>query len=283
MPSYFKRHYLNDVKLAQRALLEFDRSLRSGRMIAFTGSMTTESRGYGTWDELVDAYARIGSHIVDWIKLDRTKEKWEEICNLNHILNKSQLEYYDPIKKAIDYRVAVGGRFDPRVVLGVVEEAVLEATATVAEPIEIPPLVGGDGELDRVRTPIDLLSVMAARYFRSPQRAKHFEDSKEILQSEYPKSNDDVVVELAHALGIRRFATLNYDFELEAQLMLHADKEKQPFRKLRQIASKGIGLSWDPDSGRIRRVLISGHAVESDILNRERIDRMLEFAIGADD
>lgn len=48
MTSYLKRHYFNDAKLAQRALLEFHRALASGRLVAFTGSLTTQPCGYGT-------------------------------------------------------------------------------------------------------------------------------------------------------------------------------------------------------------------------------------------
>lgn len=285
MASYFKRYYLDDVKLAQRALLEFDRALRSGRMIAFTGAMTTEARGYGTWDELLDAYAIYGCRIIDWIGQPTSQEKWEAIFEPLPGLNpegKSPITH-DAISKAFDYRRATSGRFDPRVVLGVVEESVLAATAARPEPIVMMPLMGGDGELDQIRAPIDLLSVMAARYFRSPHRDISFAESSQAIAKGHPQAVHDVLGALKGALGIRRYATLNYDLELEAQLMLHEAKAANPFTQLREMSTKGIGLSWDPQSGRIRRVLISGHAVESDILNRERIDRMLEFAIGADD
>lgn len=53
MSTYLKRYYLDDRKLAQRALLEFHRALQSERMIAFTGAMTTESFGYPNWMGLI--------------------------------------------------------------------------------------------------------------------------------------------------------------------------------------------------------------------------------------
>lgn len=283
MPSYFKRYYLDDVKLAQRALLEFDRALRSGRMIAFTGAMTTESRGYGTWDQLVETYATIGSRIIAWIRSPEDQDLWKRLFDLSVVVGPKEKELHDAVYKAVDYRMASNGRFDPRVVLGVVEEAVLAATAAQPEPIVMKGLVGGDGELDRVRTPIDLLSVLAARYFRSPQHLETFAKSQRQLEALPWPHQENVVGELVSSLGIHRFATLNYDFELEAQLMLHDPNSENPFTQLREMADKAIGLGWDAESGRIRRVLISGLAVESDILNRERIDRMLEFAIGADD
>lgn len=285
MASYFKRYYLDDVKLAQRAFLEFDRALRTGRMIAFTGAMTTEARGYGTWDELLESYAIYGGRIIEWIAQPTDDPRWKAIFEdlPSHNPDAGTACTHEAIRKALDHRASTNGRFDPRVVLGVVEEAVLAATAARPEPIVMPKLLDGDGELDQIRTPIDLLSVMAARYFRSPHRADSFKESQKLVADAHGKVSDDVVEALKSSLGIRRFATLNYDFELEAQLMLHEAQATNPFTQLRRMSTKGVGLTWDPQSGRIRRVLISGHAVESDILNRERIDRMLEFAIGADD
>ena len=54
MSTYLKKYYLDDRKLAQRALLEFHRALKSGRVIAFTGAMTTEGFGYPDWEGLIE-------------------------------------------------------------------------------------------------------------------------------------------------------------------------------------------------------------------------------------
>ena len=57
--NYLKRYYLEDKKLAQRALLEFGRALRTGRMIAFTGAMATQAFGYGSWHQLRLTFAAL--------------------------------------------------------------------------------------------------------------------------------------------------------------------------------------------------------------------------------
>jgi hypothetical protein len=43
--SYLKRHYFDAAKLEQRTMVEFARALRTGRVIAFTGSLTTIDGG----------------------------------------------------------------------------------------------------------------------------------------------------------------------------------------------------------------------------------------------
>lgn len=280
MSSYFKRYYLDDVKLAQRALLEFHRSLRSGRMIAFTGSATTKGNGYGTWDELVETYARIASTLVD-------KHEWRGI---DELIKPSEFEHADPIARILAYRKHEKHRFDVRVALGLMEEVVLSPDE--GRPRALPAMTHDRSdpfEHDAIRQPIDVLSVEAARYFRKPCRLKElkaalaeFEAIRPVASSGEPSL--DVVQALLRSLGIRRFATLNYDLEIERQAMLggHCD---DPFATLLELRAKvgGESFDWRLDSGRIRRVLANGQAVESDILNRERIDRMLEFGIGADD
>lgn len=52
--SYLRRYYFDDEKLKQLAISEFVRAMRGGRLIAFTGSMTTKQFGYPKWGDLLD-------------------------------------------------------------------------------------------------------------------------------------------------------------------------------------------------------------------------------------
>jgi tetratricopeptide (TPR) repeat protein len=285
MPSYFKRYYLDDVKLAQRALLEFHRSLLSGRMIAFTGAMTTEGAGYGTWDQLVETYARIASRVKE--------KKFGEADALEGLIAPAQFTHHAAIDKVLSYRGKPGEknsyRFDVRVALGLMEEVVVGHDGANDDPL--PRIETSAFELDRCHEPIDMLSIKLAHYFRHAYRTQTTRKGRNDLYHILGHSGDEpqeVVEALLHSLGIRRFATLNYDFELERQTMLrdrvNSVDPPDAFEALRalRIAGKDAFL-WALDSGRIRRVLATGQAIESDILNRERIDRMIEFAVGADD
>jgi len=51
--SYLRRHYFDDDKLRAYAFTEFVRAVRSGRLIAFTGSLTTKAYGYQEWKSLL--------------------------------------------------------------------------------------------------------------------------------------------------------------------------------------------------------------------------------------
>jgi hypothetical protein len=271
--SYLKRHYLNDAKLAQRALLEFHRALSSGRLIAFTGSMTTQPCGYGTWAELIDAYGRLADIALD---IAEPNDIWErmlqELRGGNGTSGEAKNRTIERFRRFLANDTTRRVKIDPRVALSLFEEVLLRPDAERAEVVK----QWGDWELDQIREPIDLLSIGIARYFRRPYRQRTEGSAQDVLSA------------LIDDVGVRRIATLNYDLELEGRLML-ADQvleaDEFPFDRLRRLRASGNRdlFDWDLSSGRIRRVMPNGHAVESDILNRERIDRMLEFAIGADD
>lgn len=281
MANFLKRHYLDDAKLAQRALLEFHRALASGRLIAFTGSLTTQACGYGSWSEMVDAYGRLAGAVA---ASQTSKKPWEIVRKELQAIkanSASRLLHGNakrptrcPDSRIGEFRRFLGDEanrgFDKRVGLGLFEEALI--------PPDAPPmnmaLQCGAWELDRARRPVDFLSIAIAKYFRKPHRGAIDDPMQDVLGA------------LINTLGVRRVATLNYDFELERRLMLpDAEPGETAFSALRRLRASATGeiFEWQLSSGRIRRVMASGQAVESDILNRERIDRMLEFAIGTDD
>ncbi len=135
-----------------------------------------------------------------------------------------------------------------------------------------------------VTNAFDLFDIMTAWRFRRPKFSAYASTEKGLDRYNVPRA-------LVHDLGIRRFATLNYDFELERETMLPERRifsragPSSPFDALAELRRNGESdyFSWNLGSGRIRRVLPNGTTIESDIRNRERVDRMLEFGIGADD
>lgn len=274
MTSFLKRHYLNDAKLAQRALLELHRALTSGRLVAFTGSVTTQPCGYGSWNELIDTYGRLAQ--VSQAKHDHANASKMMEAELKAIkAGRPATERPDGHIAAFREFIALPpdkrAHIDPRVALGLFEEP-LAGPDRARMPIT---RQWGDWELDQVREPLHLLSIGMARYFRKPHRKVSVDPAQDVLGA------------LLNGLGVRRVATLNYDFELERRLML-ADRPSDgeaPFDQLRRLRTMGQHdlFDWELSSGRIRRLMPNGQAIESDILNRERIDRMLEFAVGADD
>ncbi len=246
MGNYLKEYYLDDNKLRQRALLEFHRAMKTGRMIAFTGAMTTEAFGYGSWKEL-------GGKIVQAAETTLSDAKTGNIASVVNMV--SGLLESDKNK-------------DNRVAFSILGEAIDQAYARSAVNS------GGSG----------------VKHFEE-EIAKLFQGggNKRIRRGNFHRDYN-IARALVHEMGIQRFATLNYDLELEGETLfpgasMAAKSTKTVFRRLEEKKkdSRGDNFFWEPGSGRIRRVLTGGIAIESDVLDRERIDRMIEFAVGTDD
>ncbi len=283
--NYLKRYYLEDHKLAQRARLEFYRALSTGRMIAFTGSMATQAFGYGGWQQLRMTLSGLATKAVQDLQREAAtaaaKNKLDLIMQL--------IRDFEKRSASNQWAVPVG--------LSLVEEA-LESWGGVLpatwEPWSIDNLPGADRAskperqwpLDRYRTIREGTRVGLARRFRQP--IPHWRIDRDGRKTHNFDLDYNVPRALWRNLGIRRFATPSYDFELERATMLTDsiadDRNTSPFDKLRTLrANPKENFSWDFGSGRIRRVFDDGWAIESDVLNRERIDRMIEFAVGTDD
>jgi hypothetical protein len=275
--STLKFHYLDDRKLAQLAWLEFTRAMRTRRVIAFVGSMATEALGYPSWGALQRNYFEEAERIVSSL----TSASDAAACDRD---KKDALAQIKQIKS---------GNLASPVGMSLIGE-VLESEAL--KRWRIAPAHQADWPLDVARGHLETLSARFAEQFRGPAAAisgyRKGTTARDRLKAV------DVPDLLFDALDIRRFATTNYDFEIERKTMLR-DREKWdagengklngPFEQLRAIrdsvvhAHAGEVFDWDLGSGRIRRLLTHGKAAESDLLNRERIDRLIEFAIGTDD
>lgn len=240
MTNSLKRSYFADSKLKERAMIELVRAFETGRLIAFVGSMATESLGYGSWNELIATYLRAAGDIADYQDDPHSQ--------------------YQGAKHAIAMIGALGiesSLLERRAALSLVKEALVTLD-------EIRPLRGGS----RSRA----LEVAAAAAFGKRRMVVDCVTSPIKL--------------LASELAIRRFATLNYDLEIEHQLMVEPDEKLrpgEPREQLLELIEKGI-VRRDPDVNyRLSRLMGNGIAVESDVRDRERPDRLIEFAVGSAD
>ena len=287
--SYLKRFYLDDAKLAQRALLEFHRALASGRMIAFTGAMTTQSRGYGDWNAFVRFYIDQAIEIATG-KSDAQAQK----AILSTQENKP-FHTLDLLRNCISATPATGGRsdIDIRVIFGLAEEALDQIDqepsrgsrsnqpykpSTPSNPSLIARKTGTPlmdaWPLPKIASRLIDLEHRAALYFRVSRNPEITAQS--------------AVQSIVADLGITRFATLNYDLELETVLALsdcaveRGSETGCAYAVLKALERQGE-VAWDAKSHLVNRLLPGGQVVQSDILHRERIDRMIEFALGGDD
>lgn len=265
MSTYLKKYYLDDRKLAQRALLEFHRTLKSGRMIAFTGAMTTEGFGYPDWEGLIEKIRGEAKGHIECV--GTTCPTCAELDCEKH------LKSFKPHFKA-----------DARVGLSLIGE--LADKFDKSHRGKLPPIL--DDEIYRSRNDKDSsrkerLELGVARIARHP--------------SELPKDEVDVPQSLWKNIGIQRFATLNYDLELEKLLMLTSEEqakigkkadgkkyETTTFQTLEELRDLENGtLDWSENSSRIKRILPNGRTVESDMVSRDRSDRLIDFAMGSDE
>lgn len=250
MTSYLKQYYLNDHKLRQRALLEFHRALKTGRMVAFTGAMTTEAFGYGSWKDLENK-------VVEEVRK-------EIVENIRKGIDDDSAEKYLKTVDMIDELFKSGDIRDSRVGFSILAEATDQADGACVERV----------------------GAKIAEFFQNGNLPTNFQRRKRDAFNE--KYN--VPYALFQVAGIRRMATLNYDLELERIAMFPGEAKKKPqewgsvIDLLKAANDRGDSdLRWEEGSGRIRRVLAGGIAIESDVLNRERVDRMIEFSVGTDD
>ncbi|HWA62360.1 MAG TPA: SIR2 family protein [Caulobacteraceae bacterium] len=275
MSSTLKRYYLDDDKLAQLAWLEFVRAMRTGRLIAFVGSMATEAFGYGDRSDLREEFFRLAREFVEDFKAG----KWRPSDPAAALAAEAQIRIVQdgvrPPKPVITDTVA----------MSLIEEVFCREEIGASRQ-DLGDRPTHKWPLDHFESPVEYLSYQFAVLYRR------------LSEGRTPKarlSEMDVPKILFDNLDIHRFATTNYDFEIERKTMLrdHPDfcagsltsafESLWSLRERSSVSHDTEEFDWDLGSGRIRRVLTHGKAAESDLLNRERIDRLIEFAVGADD
>lgn len=270
--NYLKKYYLDDAKLAQRARLEFYRSLATRRMIAFVGSMATQAFGYGSWDQLRLSFTALA--------LDALKEGTD---------NTSDSKCTDAMNQIVEFHInGIRRYWNGQVGMSLIEEVLEQYDAqSSAAPFSASPW-----PLDHATSRRETLRARLADAFRHPRKGWEIDRPGVVETADFSTRFD--VPGVLWKLGIRRFATPSYDFELERTAMLSDRGDGaatgdtspgwSPFDELLKLrGAKTENFNWDLGSGRIRRTFSDGWAIESDLLNRERIDRLIEFAMGTDD
>lgn len=222
--TYLRRHYFDGSRLRERALLEFVRAHRTGRLVAFTGSMTTEDTGYIKWGDFARNYLDVFE--------SKTVEKTVELIR----------------------NPPAGAPISEVVKISVLDEA--RAFSDAHDP---------KTQIDRDR--------------------ERFAQKFTLLHREASLTSQ-ILGAVIDNLGIRRIATLNYDLELEWRMMVtpsekaHADSRQDVFARLLEQGAIRVGASGGA-RGSLTRIHSNGLSVLSDVFNRERTDRLIEFAVGS--
>lgn len=257
-----KKYLYEPRKLRDLALQEFRRALRNDRMIAITGSMSNEALGYFNWKGLKVEIADIATDLIEAIG--------NENGDLDDVLRYKEAITFEQIKETIRQYAQLlksDTGTDARVAIRVIRD--------LFDKLRVIPKSD--------RKPLD-----------------RFDDAvAELARFRHKSSAASALRPLIEGLGIRRFATLNYDFELERAFMLRRDErrdfradeskwqQKDPPKDPPPDFRRYIGDATDfkpireSASHRLTRMMGDGILVESDWVQRERPDRLLEFAVGS--
>lgn len=233
--SYLKRHFFDSAALQKRTMEELVRAVRTGRLIAFTGSMTTEDRGYVKWRDFV-------------------AECFKAATQAFNSYEAAAPERVGKLREIVEMFKDAGRRPDDRVSFSVIGETV------------------------------DL----AASY--SWAGASHVNPNEVIAKDLFLKRHDDwrpegrtILEALLRDLNVDRTITLNYDLEVELEYS-HRENPVVGEKGDKLSAIKVLGdHHHDEVTGMIVKRLPGARSMVSDVFNRERTDRLFEFAIGSAD
>lgn len=244
------RYRYDDSRLRERALLELARALRNDRLVAITGSMSDEALGYFSWTGFQKKFAAAAKEIAG---------QYDNVVS-GHEAAKTLV---DTICGQADRLLEERTPVDPTVRFGVIRDCFEELSRLPTIKREVESRSAGTS---RKLSPLEQFRTTVAELFRQRHNKR--------------KPRPAAIRPLIEDLGLFRIATLNYDFELERAFMLRRD-ERCP-RFLDRVGEAGSGRPVTCNRiGTMHRSMGDGMAVESDVVDRERPDRLLEFAIGS--
>ncbi|HYI39570.1 MAG TPA: SIR2 family protein [Allosphingosinicella sp.] len=249
-------------------------------MIAFTGSFTTEDLGHPDWPSFV---RQCFETCRDLIGLDDPASY--KYPDLQTVFEQFRKRAAPAGKNASDQLDEVARRLAPLVGLSAVpHQAELAAIQARLQTLGATVRNLVDGFDKRVAFSIlgELVDV-----FEEREGAPCEERENEIIAKAHflqrtraTAKNGGTVCRLIHELGINRFATLNYDLELELALALQNPASPVPDGKTAiDILKEEAQLEEDRDTHQLRATLADGRTIVSDVFNRERTDRLIEFAV----
>lgn len=229
--SYLKQHYYDPDALRRRTMDEFVRAMRTGRMIAFTGSMTTEDRGYTDWNTFVNECFESANRHFD-------KHNSEAKIQVNKL--KKFVKLFKDRGDRLDFRL------DKRVSFSIIGDTV------------------------------DVAAQYSGKLHVNPNQEI---SEKLFLRRSNWNSDETILGVLLDELGIDRTITLNYDLEIE---LAYSQRGKPNADSEKALDELGF-FDKDRITGRITKQLPGARSMVSDIFNRERADRLIEFAVGSAD
>jgi tetratricopeptide (TPR) repeat protein len=237
-------------------------------MVAITGSMSDEALGYFDWKGLNHEIAAV------------TKEFLKEIDNLASVTGNSAKVYFGHLY-AIEY------------------VKVVQQIRNYSNNLSINQHNGNDPRVS-LRVLRDLISQLGVALGDKGRNmiAEFDNEIAKLARYRHKDPRSGALLPLIEGLGINRFATLNYDYEIERALMLRRDERRklsdseQVWRRSKpakppETFEKWIGTPQEAraisrdEAGRLHRMMGDGTLVESDWVDRKRPDRLFEFAVGS--
>jgi tetratricopeptide (TPR) repeat protein len=243
--SYLKRHYFDAKQLRRRTMDEFVRAARTGRLIAFTGSMTSEDRGYHQWDAFAkECFSQAATNFKEHLKShdDNINDLKNIVLKFGDIVNPK-----DEASKARSKKIGL----DKRVAFSIIGET------------------------------LDLANHYSRLNLINPN--KDISEALFLSIPRHDVSDRNIIRALLNELNIDRVITLNYDFELELEYA-HRTRPLATAKSSERNAPKVLGrFDHDPRTQQIVKRLPGARSLASDIFNRERTDTLIEFAVGSAD
>ena len=240
--TYLYRHYYDEAALKRFVMDEFVKAMRRNRMTAFLGAMATEAHGYPNWAGLIDLCVETSKKFLTANKVaETTIAAFEKFC------------------RSLQNELKHNDGFDGRIVASTIGNWIDQNTelANVSERLNV---------------------MLAHALLGKDAECKEDENAQKV---DYPDENENIniIKALIDNLGIRRFITVNYDMEVEYFLEGHTkgsvfDRDKA-FTALRDH-------NYEEPRTRPTQLRISlddGNILLSDAFQRDRLDRLVEFAV----
>ncbi|MFA6117795.1 MAG: SIR2 family protein [Sphingomonas sp.] len=300
---------LEDRKLREEALKAFVKALHTDRMVAITGAMSTRAYGYPSWGEFITASARVARRLaVDIIARRRVPFK--------HDLGEPSLSWRPAGRLLLEIctraRKLERGRHhgDARVALWTLHDCfrrldqqmrLLRSGLVINNEYQKPALDEFERRVARIfasRTygVAPLAAEPAAAAIRpliaslGIKRIATFNYDLELERAFMLRQDERDTLGVNEKLRLGRLAAIAPQGSSPAELFaIKAGIARKDFGAGEKIASTKDFIG-PPNSGkpivrinrtRLTRTLGNGITVESDVVDRERSDRLFEFAVGS--